>query len=360
MARSIIRKPSFHKIVGAYRSQWKRFWMRLFTFGLYGRRGMGWWRNPKKAWYNFWYHRTSVSLYRLLGFQPSRGACFFGMLVASVVSIFAAPVDAARAGARVRKRGKVCKAGSGGTVSRSSERKTSCKQEVSRASSRAQSPLLQTQTATVLSGRKASPLTEPKRASAATMVSRTDASVSRAKDSKVGSSHRKAERVTESVATAGPVNASAAEELPKKSARLLNERPFPFESFVSVSAEQKPEAPKEPDESTPKSTPKHESDQYIRKRMMIAGSQYCDATVMEALSVGTYFDFVAEPDNRYDGDAVMLVWNGHKIGYLAKSDHSTFVTCLRLNRKIYGVITSIDRESKSAKYEFEAWFDRGK
>ena len=103
MARGIIRKPSFNKIVGAYRSQWKRFWMRLFTFGIYGSKGIGWWKNPKKAWYNFWYYRTSVSVYRILGCKPSRGASFFGFFVAYIISIFAAPVDATRAGVKAHK-----------------------------------------------------------------------------------------------------------------------------------------------------------------------------------------------------------------------------------------------------------------
>ena len=40
MARGLFRKTSFNKMVGAYRSQWKRFWMRLFTFGMYGRKGI--------------------------------------------------------------------------------------------------------------------------------------------------------------------------------------------------------------------------------------------------------------------------------------------------------------------------------
>ena len=57
---------------------------------------------------------------------------------------------------------------------------------------------------------------------------------------------------------------------------------------------------KEPDENTPKSKPKHEKDQYIRKRMFIAGSSYCDKAVLEKLSVGTYFEVVAEPDNPHD------------------------------------------------------------
>ena len=103
MARGLFRKTSFNKMVGAYRSQWKRFWMRLFTFGMYGRKGMGWWRDPKKAWYNWWYHRTSISIPRLLGYRPSRVSFFCAMLVASVISIFSAPVDATRAGVKAHK-----------------------------------------------------------------------------------------------------------------------------------------------------------------------------------------------------------------------------------------------------------------
>ena len=45
-----------------------------------------------------------------------------------------------------------------------------------------------------------------------------------------------------------------------------------------------------PDENTPKSTPKNEKDQYIRKRMIIAGSYYCDRAVLDTLEVGSYID----------------------------------------------------------------------
>ena len=103
MARGFIRKPSFNKIIGAYRSQWKRFWMRLFTFGMYGKKGMGWWRNPRKAWYNFWYHRSSVSVYDILGCKPSRGACFFAMMIASAFSIIALPVDVVSSGVKAKR-----------------------------------------------------------------------------------------------------------------------------------------------------------------------------------------------------------------------------------------------------------------
>lgn len=113
----------------------------------------------------------------------------------------------------------------------------------------------------------------------------------------------------------------------------------------------------EPDENTPKSTPKHEKDQYIRKRMIIAGSSYCDSGVLDSLEVGTYFDLEVESDNPNDKAAVKLTYNGQKIGYIAKQDRLAFVTYLKIRRNIYGVITNIIQESERTKYEFETWFD---
>ena len=126
----------------------------------------------------------------------------------------------------------------------------------------------------------------------------------------------------------------------------------PVEPKVILSKE-----PVEPDENTPKSIPKNENDQYIRKRMIIAGSYYCDVNILSKLKIGTYFDLEAEPDNPNDKDAVKLTYNGQKIGYIAKQDRLAFVTCLKLRRNIYGVITNIIQESGRTKYEFETWFD---
>ena len=91
--------------------------------------------------------------------------------------------------------------------------------------------------------------------------------------------------------------------------------------------------------------------------MIIAGSSYCDKSAIDKLTIGTYFDLIAEPTNPYDKDAVMLVYEGEKIGYIAKQDKLAFVTCLKLKRKIYGVITDIIPKPYPTKYEFETWFD---
>jgi len=103
MSRCFIRKPSFMKIIGAYRSQWKRYLLRIFTFGLYGKKGMGWLKNPKKAFYNWWYYRTSVSIPRLLGYKPSRFSFVFAAILFCVVSVLASPLDVANAGVAAKK-----------------------------------------------------------------------------------------------------------------------------------------------------------------------------------------------------------------------------------------------------------------
>ena len=94
--------------------------------------------------------------------------------------------------------------------------------------------------------------------------------------------------------------------------------------------------------------------------MVIAGSSYCAPAVLAKLAVGTYFDLAAEPDNPYDKDAVKLLLEGEKIGYIPKGDRMPYVTGLKLNRRIYGVITGVDGSVHPVKYEFETWFDSGK
>ena len=132
-----------------------------------------------------------------------------------------------------------------------------------------------------------------------------------------------------------------------------------LEDVQNIPAVVKKEIPVELNESEPKSKPKRESDRYIRKRMIIAGSSYCDQTVLGKLEIGTYIDLVAEPTNPYDKDAIMLMHNGEKIGYVAKQDLPAFVTCLRLGRKVYGVITNIINDVLPTRYEYETWFGSG-
>lgn len=313
MARGLFRKTSFNKMIGAYRSQWKRFWRRLFSFGVYGKKGIGWLRDPKKALYNRWYYRTSISIPRLLGYKPSTASFIGAMLIASVISLFASPVDATRAAVKAHKvkaNRKARSKSSESTVSSSSRTNTE-----RTAKSKSYSP-------------------------ASYKEDKPSASKAVSSSSHTYSYSEKFKPLTTSTTpdpntiytTADPVT------------------PTPIAKATTA----------ELGENTPKSKPKHAGDQYIRKRMIIAGSSYCDKSALNKLAIGTYFELVAEPTNPYDKDAIMLVHDGEKIGYIAKQDKMAFVTCLKLKRKVYGVITNIITEPYPTKYEYETWFDSEK
>ena len=148
--------------------------------------------------------------------------------------------------------------------------------------------------------------------------------------------------------TTNPITAKAAtkKSAPKKPAANATGRASPakaapkepvsysYTPMFDRSAPEMPPTVTEPDENTPKSAPKNEKDQYIRKRMIIAGSQDCDKAVLELLAVGSYIDLAAEADDPCDKDAVKLLFNGEKIGYVAKNDRAPFVTCMRLKRRL--------------------------
>ena len=318
MARGFFRKTSFWKTVGAFRSQWKRTLKRFFLWG-YGKKGMGWWRDPKKAFYNWWYYRTSVSIPRLLGYKPSPGYCVFALTVACIFDLVAAPVDIAKAVNKAHKTRKKTSRKSTSKTTRTTSKKSTTKSSYK--------PQASSSIKTNNSTYSYKPVTEKKTVET---PSSTTSTYLFPETKKVEEKHT--------------------EYVPTERIRLF-EPP-------KVSEVKKIEAV-EPDENTPKSIPKSEKDQYIRKRMTIAGSSYCDADAFDGIKIGSYFELEFEPDNPHDKEAIRLVFNGKKIGYIAKTDKLAFVTCLKLRRNIYGVITDIKDETFPTKYEFETWFDLG-
>lgn len=106
----------------------------------------------------------------------------------------------------------------------------------------------------------------------------------------------------------------------------------------------------------PKSKPINEKDQYIRKKLVIRGAHYCDSNVISRLRIGTCFDLAREKDNKYDPNAVVLLLEGEKIGYVAKEDLAPYTIALNLGRSIYGIITNIIKDESGTRFEYETWF----
>ena len=61
----------------------------------------------------------------------------------------------------------------------------------------------------------------------------------------------------------------------------------------------------------------------------VAGFAYYDGLeVIDELTLGKPVDLVAEPSNPHDPDAVAIVYNGHKIGYIPSQYNRQFSTFL--------------------------------
>ena len=323
MARGYIRKPSFWKIVGAYRSQWKRSIMRFFFPNTYGKKGMGWWHNPRKAAYNWWYNRTSVSAYDFGLFRRSRPSkAFIGCVlgIGLICSLFTLPFDVAKACSTGYKIKKVRKKRTQANSTRNTtKRKNTNEKQRNNAYS-----------------------TSTANHRTSTSSPRTTATTSNTRNRQTNMSVKKpVSIVSEPSEQTTPISVA-------------------YTQPTSVETCEAPvhhdDEPNEPDENTPKSIPLNEKDQYIRKRMIVAGSYYADQATVEQLVVGTYFQLIAEPDNPHDKDAVALYYQGGKIGYVAKKDVLPFVTCLKLKRSIYGVITDIKDMDGRKVFEYETWF----
>ena len=215
------------------------------------------------------------------------------MLVASVASVFAAPVDATRAGIKAHKIKSARKARAESTATGSSSSTSHSNGRSNRSTS---------------GNTRTSPACE---SGFSVATSESANANTRPKHHTSGNTSKKSSPSGRST-TAKSQNTSTTEK-PKITyaptvTPLEEEKPSQTVAFTSTAYSHDPIKPvtipepevKELDDNTPKSKPKHEKDQYIRKRMFIAGSSYCDKAVLEKLSVGTYFEVVAEPDNPHD------------------------------------------------------------
>lgn len=304
MARWFIRKFSIKKILGAYKSQWKRLLRRFTRFG-YGVKGFGWWRDPKRAWYNFWYNRTSVGLTWLFGGGRVRGASLFGALIAS---LFMPEETARKQSAKGSSKQRSAKTKNAAGADPGSRRQASQKQSEAKT--------------TRLTGKRdglpkapVKPVAPPE---------------------------------TVPVLEKRPVQAAPPPVRDPQEEILPQVKPEP-----SIYLE--PTASKTNDLS-PKSTPRGPADRFIRKRMVLAETGRVDRELLSRLEVGAYVELAAEPDDPNDKNAVALLYRGEKIGYVPKEESFSYSVCIKMKQAVYGVITDIVRDESEARYEFETWF----
>jgi hypothetical protein len=78
------------------------------------------------------------------------------------------------------------------------------------------------------------------------------------------------------------------------------------------------------------------------QRSPVAGFQYHQGEVVwPSLAVGTSLTLVREPENQYDPRAVRIDWQGHKLGYVPRTDNAAVSHLLDSDRVLAATIVSL-------------------
>lgn len=351
MSRGVIRKPSFGKVIGAYRSQWKRALLRFFLPG-YGKRGMGWLSDPEKAAYNFWYNKSSLSVAELLGCKPSRGSSICAIAAVSVLSLLLFPIDATSAGVKAHK------------VRSSASRKKSEPSETEHKPSQ-QPPAEPKSENTTRTESKSEPESTQKPASTAKKESTPRVqskpkpesapkvkSVPKPESAPKFESTQKPVDTPKKVAPPEPKPAEAPQSPPKcsdtprelKYADISALPQFKGKTDIGETLKASRDSNSRSSEAEPKSKPRCETDRYIKKRLLIKATGSAPA---KGFSVGTCLELL-------ESDGIYLMLDGQRVGSIPDESRRVFGALLRLHKNMYGVITDI-KDSEPSEYELEIW-----
>jgi HIRAN domain-containing protein len=75
---------------------------------------------------------------------------------------------------------------------------------------------------------------------------------------------------------------------------------------------------------------------------LTAGLRYHDAkAVWDELQVGDRLALVREPDNPYDANAVRVEWNGHKLGYIPRTENQAVARQIDRGNPLQARITKL-------------------
>ena len=370
---------------------------------------MGWFTNPKRAWYNFWYHRTSVSLYRLFGYKPSKLACFFALTFSTFFSLLTLPLDVASTCYKVGKSRRIRRSrasgrgghgggrgsgygsgygsgggdglgggsdfGSGSFGSSSSGIGSGCGSRDSLGGGdglgNSSGDGLGSRSPNGLGGGQSSQSDGLGESRAFVSQARNNPSLRISVDSETTSESRESSedynprtesKTKTNSSSTGKRSAKAEEpkqqESPEKPVKLpwVKSKEQMGRVACTYEEEDKPivslTVPKEvPSENTPKSTPKNSKDQYIRKRMFIHNTM----PAADGLQVGDYLEIVSVPTPE-DKGAIALHSSSGIVGYLPLADRAPYAACLKLGRLVYAVVSDISSGEEGKKYEIETWY----
>ncbi len=89
----------------------------------------------------------------------------------------------------------------------------------------------------------------------------------------------------------------------------------------------------------------------------LAGFQYHEAGALwDQLKIGDTLTLAREPDNRYDGNAVRVEWQGHKLGYVPRRENRAVAHHMDGGGAVEARISKLNVDRNPwQRVEFEVW-----
>ena len=74
----------------------------------------------------------------------------------------------------------------------------------------------------------------------------------------------------------------------------------------------------------------------------LAGSQYYGlATLAPQIAVGDELELRREADNKHDANAVLVLWRGHKLGYLPRRENRSVAQAMDAGQKLRATVSRL-------------------
>jgi len=91
----------------------------------------------------------------------------------------------------------------------------------------------------------------------------------------------------------------------------------------------------------------------------LAGFRYHDgATLWRELRVGDALELAREPDNPHDANAVVVLWRGHKLGYVPRRENAALAWGLDRGTPLRARISALaDHPNPARRVRFEVYVE---
>lgn len=92
----------------------------------------------------------------------------------------------------------------------------------------------------------------------------------------------------------------------------------------------------------------------------LAGFKYYEGRKLwSQLRVGDALELVREADNPYDGNAIAVAWQGHKLGHVPRADNAALARFMDHGQRLEARLTALPQEKRRGRrIEFDVYLEK--